>query len=110
MTLSTENLTENSLKMFCCMKIYATFRITALQILPLTLHCILPKSQLIISNAQGGHSAHTHTGSFRENFRQPINISSPSLQPKINSSFYTLTPENGHKISGSNANRGHKCP
>ena len=44
-----------------------------------------------------------------ENFRLPKNISLASLQPKNISSFYTLTPENEHEISGSNANRGHEC-
>ena len=62
------------------------------------------------NNSPGGHSACTHTGgSVRENFKQPKNIGLASLQPYNISSFYTLTPENEHEISGSNANRGHEC-
>ena len=64
-----------------------------------------------INNAtqpQGG-TVSSYGGSVWENFRLPTNISLASSQPKNISSFYTLTPENEHEISGSNANKGHEC-
>ena len=40
----------------------------------------------------GGHSAHTHTDSAQEIFRQPKNITSASLPPKNIGSFNTQKP------------------
>ena len=46
------------------------------------------------------HSRHTHTGvSVQSIFKEPKNITSPSLQPKNISSFSTQKPVKEHKIS-----------